>query len=297
MNTTIEMKQDRNEVKFPVSGAPEISKNGQAPPLSPDRIVQLGTGFFGAKTVLSAAELGLFTELAKGPLDAETLRVRLGLHPRSARDFFDALVALKLLERQAGKYSNSPEADLFLDRAKPSYVGGLLEMCSVRLYGHWTHLTEGLRSGAPQNETKVGGDPFATLYSTPERLESFLRGMTGITLGSARAIALKFPWQQYRTFADVGTAQGAVPVQVALANPHLSGIGYDLPAVKPIFEKYTAANGVADRWQRSERAVPNSGGLADSKRLKGTPPGRLTNPAVAFNQIGPGNGGREGIQV
>src|SRR5215831_9342976 len=135
MNTTIEMKRNRSEAELPVSVAPEISRNGQAPPLSPDRILQLGTGFFGAKAVLSAAELGLFTELAKGPLDAEALRVRLGLHARSARDFFDALVALKLLERQAGKYSNSPEADLFLDRAKPSYMGGLLEMCSVRLFG------------------------------------------------------------------------------------------------------------------------------------------------------------------
>jgi precorrin-6B methylase 2 len=108
-------------------------------------------------------------------------------------------------------------------------------------------LTEALRSGAPHNETKAGDEPFAALYSTPERLESFLKGMTGITLRSARAIAAKFPWQQYRTFADVGTAQGAVPVHVALANRHLSGIGYDLPAVKPVFEKYAAANGVADR--------------------------------------------------
>lgn len=124
MNTTVEMKQKRSKIELPVSVAPEVSKNGHVPVLSPDRILQLGTGFFAAKTVLSAAELGLFTELAKGPLDAEALRTRLGLHPRSARDFFDALVALKLLEQRAGKYSNSPEADLFLDRAKPSYVGG-----------------------------------------------------------------------------------------------------------------------------------------------------------------------------
>src|SRR5215467_6592821 len=94
-HATIEMKQSSSETESPKSVAPEISKNGHTSPLLPDRILQLGTGFFAAKTVLSAAELGLFTELAKGPLDAETLRVRLGLHPRSARDFFDALVALK----------------------------------------------------------------------------------------------------------------------------------------------------------------------------------------------------------
>src|ERR671910_1959900 len=96
--------------------------------LTPERILQLGLGFWGSKTLLSAVEIGLFTELAKGSLDFETLSERLMLHPRSARDFLDALVALGMLERDGERYSNTPETDLFLDRAKPSYVGGLLEM-------------------------------------------------------------------------------------------------------------------------------------------------------------------------
>ena len=123
--------------------------------------MQLGTAFWASKTLLSAVELGLFTELASaGPLDAEALRERLGLHPRSARDFFDALVALGMLERDNGRYRNTPETELFLDRAKPSYSGGLLEMLNARLFGFWNSLTEGLRTGEPQNEAKTGGDLF-----------------------------------------------------------------------------------------------------------------------------------------
>ena len=103
--------------------------------LTPDRIVQLGFGYWGSKTLLSAVELGLFTELAKGPQDAESLRQSLRIHPRGARDFFDAMVALGMLERRDGQYSNTPETDFFLDRAKPSYSGGFLECpacgCSV----------------------------------------------------------------------------------------------------------------------------------------------------------------------
>ena len=53
--------------------------------------MQLGLGFWGSKTLLTAVELGLFTELARKPLDADALTQRLKLHPRSARDFFDAL--------------------------------------------------------------------------------------------------------------------------------------------------------------------------------------------------------------
>jgi hypothetical protein len=215
--------------------------------VTPDSILQLGMGFWGSKTLLSAVELGVFTELSAGPLDAETLARRLGLHPRSARDFFDALVALRTLERSDERYSNTPQAELFLDRNKPSYVGGMLEMANKRLYPFWGSLTDALRSGEPQNEAKRGENFFAALYADPGRLEDFLKAMTGISLGTAKAIAEKFPWSQYRTFIDVGCAQGAVPVQVALAHPHLSGGGFDLPAVRPVFEPYVAANGLADR--------------------------------------------------
>ncbi|MGB8899212.1 MAG: methyltransferase dimerization domain-containing protein [Methylocella sp.] len=93
---------------------------------TPANIFNLGFGFWASKALLSAMELGLFTELAKGPADLADLSQRLGLHGRSARDFLDALVALKLLDRQDGRYSNTTETDHFLDRAKPSYVGGLL---------------------------------------------------------------------------------------------------------------------------------------------------------------------------
>ncbi len=143
--------------------------------LSPARIMQLGVGFWGSKTLLSAIELGLFTELAKGPLDAAALSKRLGLHPRSAKDFFDALVALGMLKRTGTRYANTAETSLFLDRAKPSYVGGMLEMCNVRLYRFWGSLTEALRTGKPQNEAKTGEDFFGTLYADPQQLEGSSR--------------------------------------------------------------------------------------------------------------------------
>jgi len=212
--------------------------------------MQIGLGFWASKVLLSAVEMGVFTELAKRPEDLETLRGRLGLHPRSARDFLDALTALGLLQRTDGKYSNTPATDLYLDKHKPSYIGGILEMANQRLYGHWNHLTEALRTGRQQNEAKEAGDgesPFEALYADPARLKTFLAAMTGISRGANMAIARKVPWSQYQTFADVGTAQGDLAVQVALANPHLNGIGFDLAEVGPIFEEYAEQHGLDGR--------------------------------------------------
>jgi precorrin-6B methylase 2 len=213
----------------------------------PDRILELSFAFFGSKALLSAVELGLFTELAHGPLDADALRQRLGLHPRSSRDFFDALVALGMLEREDGRYRNTAETDLYLDRDKPSYVGGFLDMANDRLYPFFGALTEGLRTGQPQNEAKGGEDFFGVLYQDPARLRQFANSMTGISMGTARALAHTFPWANYRTFVDVGTAQGNVPVQLALAHPHLTGTGFDLPALELIFADYVASFGLGDR--------------------------------------------------
>ncbi len=157
-------------------------------PASPEKIMQLGMAFLGSKTLLSAVELQVFTMLAKGRKDAHTLGKELGLHTRSALDFFDALVALGMLERQNNLYANTPETDFYLDQAKPSYIGGFLEMANRRLYRFWGSLTEGLK--------------------------------TGISMDTNRAIAQKFPWQNYHSLIDIGSAQGGLVVQVGTAHSH-----------------------------------------------------------------------------
>jgi precorrin-6B methylase 2 len=223
--------------------------------LTPERILQIGFGFWASKTLLSAVELGLCTQLAQGPRSLEELSERLGLHSRPARDFLDALVALRFLQRDDGRYANTPETDLFLDRNKAAYVGGILEMANSRLYRYWGNLTEGLRTGQPQNEIKEGGlDLFSAMSLDPDTLRGFMQAMTGLSLGSAMEIARKFPWDRYQTFVDVGTAQGGLPVVLAQTHPQLQGIGVDLPNVQPIFEEYVRAHGVQDRirWQAAD---------------------------------------------
>ena len=215
---------------------------------TPDHILQIGFGFWASKALLSAIEMELFTELAKHPEDAETLRDRLGLHPRSSQDFLDALVALGFVERRDGTYCNTPSTDLFLDKRKPSYLGGILEMANHRLYGFWGHLTEALRTGQLQNEAKSGEAPFfEALYADPARLKEFLAAMSGLSHGANLAIAKQFPWREYATFADVGTAQGDLAVQIALANPHLTGVGFDLPEVAPVFEDFVERHSLQER--------------------------------------------------
>jgi hypothetical protein len=213
---------------------------------SPDRIFEMGFAFWKSKALLSAVELGLFTELGDDMLSCETLAGRLGLHPRGARDFLDALVALDLLERDdEGRYVNRPDCARYLDRRKPSYVGGALEHLNARLYSSWGRLTQALRTGAPQSDGLAAG--YAALYAEQSASRAFLKGMTDGSLMPAKALAASFPWSDYATVIDIGTAQGCVPVEIASTHYHLSGGGFDLPQIEPVFRRYVRERGLSDR--------------------------------------------------
>jgi hypothetical protein len=215
--------------------------------VAPDAILQIAFGFAASKALFSAVELGLFTELDQGAATAGEIQEKLGLHPRAIRDFLDTLVSLGLLERADGLYFNTALSANYLVKGRYPYLGGMLEMANSRLYPFWGSLTEGLRTGERQNETKHGKDIFAELYSDPARLRGFVEAMSAMSAPAAAAIARQFPWQNFDTVLDVGTAQGHVPVELAKSHRHLRVFGWDLPAVRPIFEEYVAQHGLADR--------------------------------------------------
>ncbi|MCX4461577.1 acetylserotonin O-methyltransferase [Streptomyces sp. NBC_01728] len=218
-------------------------------PITPEPLLQLGLGFMASKTLLSAVELGIFTALANGGRDRESLAAEAGLHPRSSADFLDALVSLDVLTRdEDGTYRNTPAADVFLDRAKPSYVGGILEMANARLFGFWNNLTNALQTGTLQNEVAHSGAPFfATLSQDPAAWRNFLNGMTGVSTPLAAALAADFDWTGRRHVIDLGGALGAVPAAVLRSNPDITGAVFELPPVGPVFEEFVAAHGLTDR--------------------------------------------------
>jgi ketosteroid isomerase-like protein/SAM-dependent methyltransferase len=217
---------------------------------SRERILRLGLGFWNAKALLVAVELGVFTELAAQPLDAETLRVKLGLHDRGAHDFFDALVALNLLDRENGLYCNTPTSAAVLDESnRERYLGDVLRLMDDH-YRSWGNLKSALETGLPQNHAEGGnGELFDVLYAQPELLRKFLRAMTAGALDASLALAERFPWTKHATVADVGCAEGGLLSRVLRRHPHLSGIGFDRPPVGPIFAETVERFGLVDRMR------------------------------------------------
>lgn len=214
-----------------------------------ERVFQLGLGFWAAKVLLSAVELGVFTELAAAPLDIDELRSRLGLNQRAARDFLDALVALGLLQREAGQYANTATTAVLLDRAQPdTYIGGLLEIANEQWYQSWGNLTTALRTGAPQNNAIDGeSDPFDVLYSDPERTRKFQQAMTAGAMPNIIALGDKLAWPTLHTVTDIGCSAGALLGHLLRRYSNLTGVGFDLPAVAAGFRDTVTRFGLTDR--------------------------------------------------
>lgn len=217
--------------------------------LNPDSILQTAFSFWSSKVLLTAVEFGVFTRLAGRKLTGAELGEELQLHSRGIADFFDALVAMKFLQRDGdgpgAKYYNTPESDLFLDAKSPRYVGGILVMLNARLFKFWHDLPEALRTGKPQNEIKHGQKGmFEELYSDLPRLEQFMGAMTGLSRINFEAFAEKFDFSKYQTLCDVGGATGLLSIEVAKRHPHLKCKSFDLPPVEPIARNHIDAAGL-----------------------------------------------------
>jgi len=214
--------------------------------------MQVGFGFWASKVLLTAVKLDLFSILCEKSKTAIEIKEALNLKDRGLYDFLDTLVSLGFLHREGqgenARYCNTLEVDVFLDRKKPSYLGGVLVMANNRLYPFWNNLEEALKTGLPQNEAKQGTRPmFEELYADENRLEEFISAMAGIQKGNFTAFAKKFDFSHYRTHCDIGGAGGNLAIQIATHNPAIHSTTFDLPAVQKIAERNIESAGVTDR--------------------------------------------------
>eukprot|EP00741_Cyanophora_paradoxa_P014964 tig00020830_g14437.t1 len=198
----------------------------------------------------------VFSVIAKeGHMSLEQATSRFQLHPRAAGDFLKTLESLGFLHRDdGGLYGNTPLSALYLDRARESCVAGILQMMNSRLYPAWGALGEALTTGLPTNEMRgLSSEEMQRALSANDGKDSFMsdpnfsKAMTGLNLYVAAKLAEVFPWHKYRSLCDLGTAEGAIPTVIAQKHPHLTAIGFDLPAVGPTFEAYVKSKNLQER--------------------------------------------------
>lgn len=206
----------------------------------PDTINALRFGVDHAFAMLAGMQLDVFTPLQHGPMTAEQIAEAIGIAPTRLPLLLYALVAAGLLTETNGQFANTPEAQHFLVKGTPTYIGNMHNM----LTHQWrTRLqtAESLRTGVPQAHVDFSQSP-------PDELEVFLRRLHGQDTGDVASILVeRYDFSSATTLVDVGGGSGGLAIAFTRACPQLQVTVVDLPQVTPITRKIVVEEGVADR--------------------------------------------------
>ena len=205
----------------------------------PDTVNKLRSGADAAFAMLAGMQLDVFTPLKDGPLTTEQIADAIGVGPTRLQLLLYSLVAAGLLTEQDGRFSNTPEANQFLVRGAPSYMGNRHAAIAMR----WTasfKTAESIRRGVPQAKLDFSNSP-------AEELETFLRNINANTIPAARALLNKYDFSSAKTLVDVGSGGGGLAITITKACPYIKATAIDLPQVAPIAQKIVEEEGATER--------------------------------------------------
>ncbi len=207
--------------------------------LRPTTIERLAAAVYPAFAMLAGMQLDVFTPLKDGPMTAEQLAHALGVSPRKLRPLLYALVAAELVKVDEQRFSNTPEADHFLVRGRPTYLGGRQE----NFADTWPAALKtavSIRTGSPQAK-----HDFSAMSA--EALAAFFRGLHPTTLATGHDLATRYDFSGHRALLDVAGGSGGMAIALTEAYPHLRATVVDLPTVTPITERFVREAGASDR--------------------------------------------------
>jgi 3-hydroxy-5-methyl-1-naphthoate 3-O-methyltransferase len=210
---------------------------------NPAPIMDLANAYFDSCVLFSSADLGVYTVLARlGASTGEALASELKLSPRGATLLLDACVAVGLLEKKEGLYSNTALSGAFLVAGKPGDLTQALRY-NRDIYGAWQKLPELARTGAPVESPKLhlGGDA--------ERTRTFVMSMHGRVLAIGRPVLSTLNLSGRRQLLDVGGGPGTYSVLISQAHPEIRCTVIDLPEVAAIAKELVAQQGASERVQ------------------------------------------------
>ena len=209
------------------------------PPVNPEPIMRLATGFMAAKHLFAANELGIFEALGDSEATVEQLAARTGLTPRAARISADAMVALELLERRDDRYRNSRLSATFLAGLTTADLRPFLRFWDRISYPAWTKLAEALASGPPQE-----------IFELDDELQEVVSaGIESILAGPAAALGRLYDFSRHTRLLDIGGGTGSWSIAVARSHPHLKATVAELDTVAEFARRRIEEAGLSSRLE------------------------------------------------
>lgn len=190
--------------------------------------------------LLTANRHSLFSHIASEPMAASQVASRLNWDPRAGEIFLNALVAMGLLRKQDGCFSNTEISERLLVKGSPDYQGDILNH-NLYLWERWSRIAEVLESGESLRHPQK--------RRSDDELRAFISGMANIARFSAEKLWERVDLSGRKRLLDVGGGPGIYSYYACTRFPGLEAVVFDLHDVEPIFEEHRERSGAGDRVQ------------------------------------------------
>ncbi|UCD57080.1 MAG: methyltransferase domain-containing protein [Candidatus Hydrogenedentota bacterium] len=204
-------------------------------------LAMYAAGYQVSKIFLLANDLKFFTVLAGKSLTAAQVARKTKCDTRATEILLDALVALGLLKKRAGCYSNGPHANAYLIEGAPDYRGNILKHFH-HLWDDWADLGYVLKRGHPR---RVKEDEM--LFKNRELNREFILGMDNIARDVAETLADKLDLSGARRMLDLGGGPGTYADVFTRKYPGLEATVFDVPLTLRVTKKLIRERGLGHR--------------------------------------------------
>jgi len=206
---------------------------------NPKKFLDLARRFMESRIFLTGAEMNLFTLLTPAPLSAQEIAQEKNADLRGLTILLDALAALGLLVKEAGKYHCPPPVSSFLSEEAPSSILPMV-LHMAHLWKRWSALTDVVQGLSRPEKTSA-------FHQDEDELRAFIGAMHVIAESLAPRVVTAVGAGSSRALLDVGGAMGAYTLTFLKDVPEMRATLFDRPSVIEMARNRLADAGFLER--------------------------------------------------
>lgn len=192
---------------------------------------RLSSGFILSRIIQVAVRIGIFDKIEARGTTSEEVASCINTSPRATELFLNALVAIRLLSKESGKYFNTAISRTYLVKNSPKYFGGMI-IFEHNLWDMWGKLEESVRTGMPSRKPDM-------FQNTEDETEKFILAMHSLVKarGDAEVVSHLLDLAWANSLIDIGSGPGTYPIEFIKKYPQLAITIFDLPGTLRVTRK------------------------------------------------------------
>ncbi len=209
------------------------------PEVTPTTIMRNAYAVFPSFAMLAGMQLDVFTPLNEHPMSAEGLATVLNVNENKLSPLLYSLVKAELLTVENGIFSNTLEANSFLVKGLPTYMGGLSDF-----YNELWHATLNTAESIRTNEPKSKHD-WSTLPE--DEIIKYFRSHTPVSMRAGKLLTKLIDLNSKKSLIDVGGGAGGLSIGICEVNHDIEATVADLPQIVSFADQLISESDLSDR--------------------------------------------------